>query len=89
MGKNCKRRDSSGTMRDYCKEAAYEATPEQKKHRAMRNKANRALLPGRDPKGVEVDHRQALAQGCSNAPSNWRILSRSRNRGKRAAAARG
>lgn len=82
------RRDSSGDCRDYAAETRYESSPEQKRNRAARNKANRALLPGHDSRGQEVDHRRALAEGGSNSPSNWRVTSVHENRGEKAARTR-
>ena len=67
--------------RDYKKEyKEYHSKPEQKKRRAMRNKANR----NSDTKpGQEVDHKVPLSRGGSNDPSNWRVVSRDTNRSKK------
>lgn len=71
--------------RDYKKEyAEYQGRPEQIKHRAERNKARREMeQAGRVHKGdgMEVDHRNPIRNGGSNAPSNWRVVTRARNRG--------
>jgi|TARA_R100000458_G_C8042226_1_gene93079 5-methylcytosine-specific restriction endonuclease McrA len=50
-----------------------------KKHRAMRNAANRKLKPG---PGKEVDHKKSLSKGGSNRRSNLRVVSRRTNRKK-------
>lgn len=50
----------------------------------MRHKARRTLIrEGRVEKGdgKDVDHRQMLVSGGSNAPSNWRVRSAHANRG--------
>ncbi len=64
----------------------YESSEEQKKKRAMRNKARRMLeregkvKPG---DGKDVDHRHMLKDGGSNARSNLRVVSQKKNRGWR------
>jgi 5-methylcytosine-specific restriction endonuclease McrA len=71
--------------RDYKKEAAYEDSPEQVRHRVMRNAARRALEQSglvHKGDGKEVDHKNALDKGGSNARSNWQVLSRHANRVK-------
>ena len=68
--------------RDYKKEALYEASPEQVKHRVERNKARRkALREGKVKKGdgKDVAHVVALDKGGSNK-QGVRIESRSKNR---------
>lgn len=71
--------------RDYKKEyAEYQGRPEQIKHRAERNKARREMeKEGKVHKGdgMEVDHRNPIRDGGSNLPSNWRVVTRARNRG--------
>lgn len=73
--------------RDYKHEyQSYHAKPEQKKKRAMRNAARRELTAeGRVHKGdgKEVDHKKPLRAGGSNAASNLRVTSQSKNRGWR------
>ena len=73
--------------RDYPKEyATYHAKPEQKKNRAKRNAARRELAAeGRVHKGdgLDVDHKKPLRSGGSNAKSNLRVTSISKNRGWR------
>ena len=61
----------------------YNSSPEQKKKRAMRNKARRdALKKGTVKKGdgKDVDHKKPLRSGGSNATTNRRVRSRSANR---------
>ena len=68
--------------RNYKKEALYEASPEQVKHRVERNKARRkALREGKVHKGdgKDVAHVVALDKGGSNK-QGVRIESRSKNR---------
>jgi hypothetical protein len=62
----------------------YHATPEAKKQRAARNAARREMAQeGRVHKGdgKDVDHKQALSNGGSNARSNLRVVSVATNRG--------
>jgi hypothetical protein len=70
--------------RDYKKEYAnYHSKPEQKKKRAMRNKARAdAVKDGRARKGdgKDVHHKKPLRNGGSNAKSNTAVVSKSRNR---------
>jgi hypothetical protein len=71
--------------RDYGKEyREYQGTPKQKHNRALRNAARREMMrEGRVHKGdgMDVDHKHPLDQGGSNSPSNWRVQSKSENRG--------
>lgn len=65
---------------------AYNARPEQKKKRAMRNAARRELeREGLVKKGdgKDVDHKKRLAHGGSNSRSNLRVVSQKTNRGWR------
>lgn len=58
-------------------------TPREIKKREARNKARYDLeRDGRVHKGdgLDVDHRNPLAEGGSNSPSNWRVRSRHANR---------
>ncbi len=67
-------------------DAWYESQPEQKKKRAMRNKARRIMeREGRVKPGDnrDVDHRHMLKDGGSNARSNLRVVSQKKNRGWR------
>lgn len=71
--------------RDYKEEyRRYHSTPAQKHNRALRNKARREMeRKGKVHKGdgKDVDHKKPLDQGGSNDPSNWRVVSRRKNRG--------
>lgn len=73
--------------RDYQKEnREYHSQPEQKKKRAMRNKARRqALAEGTVEKGDDkhVHHKTPLRSGGSNAPSNRQVTSAESNYGWR------
>ncbi|MGN0262695.1 MAG: HNH endonuclease signature motif containing protein [Eggerthellaceae bacterium] len=67
-------------------DAWYNAKPEQKKKRAMRNAARRELeREGVVHKGdgKDVDHKKMLKNGGSNARSNLRAVSQKTNRGWR------
>ena len=68
--------------RDYKKEyREYHSKPEQKKNRAARNAARRAMgLKVGDPR--EVDHKKPLSKGGSNSKKNLRVVSRTTNRKK-------
>ena len=73
---------SPGYKRDYKKEYKnYHASAEQRKKRAMRNKAHATLEKalGRDIKG-DVDHKKPLAKGGSNSRANLRVQSARANR---------
>lgn len=63
---------------------AYNAKPDQKKKRAMRNAARREM----EEKGLvhkgdgkDVDHKRMLRDGGSNAEGNLRVVSAEKNRG--------
>lgn len=65
---------------------AYNARPEQKKKRAMRNAARRELMREgvvRKGDGKDVDHKKPLRSGGSNARGNLRVVSKETNRGWR------
>lgn len=67
-------------------DAWYNAKPEQKKKRAMRNAARRKLeREGLVHKGdsKDVDHKKPLKSGGSNSRSNLRVVSEKANRGWR------
>jgi len=68
--------------RNYKKEyKAFHSKPKQRKLRSLRNKARRIKkLKVGDHR--EVDHKQPLSKGGSNANTNLRITSRSKNRRK-------
>ena len=68
--------------RDYQKENKYKAKPEQIKMRVARNKARRQAI--REGKvsvgdGKELDHIKPLSKGGTNAKSNIRITTKSKN----------
>lgn len=73
--------------RDYKKEyAEYHSKPEQKKNRAKRNAARRVMkkeLGSAAVKGKDIDHKKPLSKGGSNARSNLRVMSISKNRGRK------
>lgn len=73
--------------RDYGKEYRdYHSKPEQKKNRAERNAARRKMTrEGKVHKGdqMDVDHKKPIRSGGTNAKSNLRVMSKSRNRGWR------
>lgn len=62
----------------------YQATTEQKKNRAARNKARaQAIADGRAKKGdgKDVHHKKPLSKGGSTDKSNTAVVSRAKNRG--------
>ena len=64
----------------------YQGTPEQKKNRAKRNAARRAMereLGKAALREKDVDHKQPLSKGGSNARSNLQVTSVSYNRSKK------
>ena len=64
----------------------YQGTPEQKKNRAKRNAARRAMereLGKAALRGKDVDHKQPLSKGGSNTRSNLQVTSVSYNRSKK------
>lgn len=72
--------------RDYRREyLMYQGTTEQKKKRALRNKARRAMIKAgkaRKGDGKDVDHKKALASGGTSSSSNLRVISRKLNRSR-------
>ena len=67
-------------------DAWYNAKPEQKKKRAMRNAARRKLMEEgvvHKGDGKDIDHKRMLKDGGSNARSNLRVVSQKTNRGWR------
>lgn len=64
---------------------AYNARPEQLKKRAARNAARRdyEAKNGDLPSNVDIDHKQRLKEGGTNAMSNLRPTSQKKNRGWR------
>lgn len=73
--------------RDYRKEYdTYHATPEQKKRRAMRNKARReAMKQGKVRRydNKHIDHKLPIRKGGTNAKGNTRVVSATKNKGWR------
>lgn len=62
----------------------YQGTPEQIANRSMRNKARREMkdkVGAVALKGKDVDHKQMIRDGGTNAPGNLRIQSVKKNRG--------
>lgn len=70
--------------RDYKREVAlYTSKPEVKKKRAEQNAARRIMVEkglARKGDGKDVDHKKALSHGGTNAVSNLRVVSASKNR---------
>ncbi len=69
--------------RSYDKELRWEKEekPMRVKQRAQRNAARAMLMEeGRVRKGDDVDHKKPLSKGGSNARSNLRAISASKNR---------
>ena len=68
-------------------DAEYQATPIQKKRRAQRNAARRAMMKKglvRKNDGLEIHHISANKGGnLSNAPSNLRVEDASTNRARK------
>lgn len=63
--------------------ANYQGSEEQKKNRAARNAARRAMEEKglvRKGDGKDVGHARALSKGGTNAPSNLQVESRAGNR---------
>lgn len=59
------------------------SSPTAKKHRAMRNSARRKMkASGANVAGKDVDHKKRLSAGGTNAKSNLRLISPSKNRGR-------
>lgn len=71
-------------VRNYKKEyQAYHSRPEQRANRSKRTVArNQAIKEGRVSRGdsKDLDHKQPLSKGGSNAKSNTRVTSASSNR---------
>ena len=89
MAENGEKRDpkshrTPGQIRRMVK--GYDATPEVRKRRAARNAARARLMKeGKVSKGdgKDVAHKRALSKGGSNARSNLKVQSASKNRGWR------
>lgn len=71
-------------MRDYKHEyETYHGKPQQKKNRAKRNAARRAMeKEGRVSKGdgKEVDHKKPIRSGGGNGRDNLRVATKAENR---------
>lgn len=71
-------------MRDYAQEYKdYHSRPEQKKRRAARNAARRLMIKQKGAaavRGKDIDHKDRNPQ--NNSPSNLRIQSVKKNRGR-------
>ena len=84
VGKNKRKGSNLATGRDYSYDKKYESSPEQIKRRASRNTARRRAIAARGRsalKGKDVDHRNG--NPLDNRPSNIRIESAKRNRGRK------
>lgn len=71
--------------RNYSYDTKYESSPTQRRNRSERITARRELTKEgvvRKGDGKDVDHRQPLSKGGSNARSNLRAISASANRAK-------
>jgi len=68
--------------RDYKKEAAYEAQPEQVANRVARNKARRDYenKHGNLPSDIDVDHIKPLSKGGKSGAGNLRAVTDNANR---------
>ena len=68
--------------RNYRREAAYEDTPQQVRHREERNAARRQFEAGgkKLPHGVDIAHIKPLAGGGANTRSNERVEAVAKNR---------
>ena len=72
-----------GAKKDSVRQRKYNGTEKQKQNRAARNKARaQAERDGRVSKGdgKDIDHKTPLRRGGSNAKSNTRVQSKSKNR---------
>lgn len=79
------RKNPDGT-RDYSYDTHYEASAEQRKHRAERVQARREMAKeGKVHKGdnKDVDHKRSLSNGGSNSRANMRVTSSHANRSRK------
>jgi hypothetical protein len=76
---------NKSTGRDYSYDTAYQASPEQKKRRAARNRARDMMeKAGKVRKGdmKDVDHK-SFSPDMNDKMSELQVLSRGKNRGKK------
>ena len=84
IGRNKRKGSNLATGRDYSYDKKYESSPEQIRRRASRNAARRRAIATRGRsalKGRDVDHKNG--NPLDNRPSNLRIESAKRNRGRK------
>lgn len=82
---NKRKGSNKSTGRSYEYDLKYQASPEQKKNRAARNKARAELMKeGKVKKGdgKDVGHKKPLSEGGSNKKSNLRVESQKQNRAR-------
>lgn len=81
VGKNKRPKSNASTGRDYSYDKQYQASPEQKKRRAARNKARREAIKRHGKaalKGKDVHHKDNNPK--NNSKKNLKIISSSKNR---------
>ena len=84
VGKNKRKGSNLATGRDYSYDKKYESSPEQIRRRASRNTARRRAIASRGKsamRGKDVDHKNG--NPLDNRPSNLRVESAKRNRGRK------
>ena len=84
VGKNKRKGSNLATGRDYSYDKKYESSPEQIRRRASRNTARRRAIASRGKsamRGKDVDHKNGNPR--DNRPSNLRVESAKRNRGRK------
>ena len=89
-----KRVYNKSTGRDYSYDKKYQSTPSQIEKRSQRNKARREVFntlkekigesaAKKKMKGMDVDHIRTIKNGGTNRKSNLRLLTPSKNRGRK------